>query len=400
MKEHKMTAGFTLVELIVVIAILGILAGVGTVGYSGYIKKANQAKDIQMVSQIKNALEIAGYDSSANLQDGTIKLSKTAEPDISDPSIKDALVKVYGSEEAVKALTLSYDWEVDETVYNAVATNYVGSTFDGIESNLLSDVQALTDRFKEFTDQAGELESYAGPNFTNYLTSIGAESTNPQQVANAAATYVASRTQGLSESDFLAKWTDPSTIAGGPYGFGSITTTTDAATLGMMGGLAALYARGEAFVNYLDSKQTGSTAFTDPYNGETYDSLSSWFSAQQLAGTTTNAVADSVGDLYTKVCTIAQSDSKYSSLWNGYFSDGTAEKDGKAYLAAMGAINNSAGVLTSDLDNNALYTDGKAENLLISYIASASHAADGTVVISGQRNANGAYVAIAIPGDV
>ena len=55
MKKTKMTAGFTLVELIVVIAILGILAGVGTVGYSGYIKKANQAADEQLLSNLNTA---------------------------------------------------------------------------------------------------------------------------------------------------------------------------------------------------------------------------------------------------------------------------------------------------------------------------------------------------------
>lgn len=54
MKGRK--GGFTLVELIVVIAILAILAGVGTVAYSGYVKRANQAADEVLISEIKYAL--------------------------------------------------------------------------------------------------------------------------------------------------------------------------------------------------------------------------------------------------------------------------------------------------------------------------------------------------------
>ena len=78
MKKWKQTAGFTLVELIVVIAILGILAGVGTVGYSGYIKKANMAADQQLVSGIKNALELGNYSNPNGVQ-GMVVLSADAE---------------------------------------------------------------------------------------------------------------------------------------------------------------------------------------------------------------------------------------------------------------------------------------------------------------------------------
>lgn len=67
------SAGFTLVELIVVIAIIGILAGVGTVGYGGYIKKANQAADEQLISAVNTAFSVACAENGTD----TYSLSQT-----------------------------------------------------------------------------------------------------------------------------------------------------------------------------------------------------------------------------------------------------------------------------------------------------------------------------------
>lgn len=69
------SAGFTLVELIVVIAIIGILAGVGTVGYSGYVKRTNEGLDEALYQSILYAGEIGKYENPGVT--GRVLVSKT-----------------------------------------------------------------------------------------------------------------------------------------------------------------------------------------------------------------------------------------------------------------------------------------------------------------------------------
>lgn len=70
------SAGFTLVELIVVIAIIGILAGVGTVGYGGYIKRTNEGLDETLYKNIIYAGEIGKYENPGVT--GRVIVTKTA----------------------------------------------------------------------------------------------------------------------------------------------------------------------------------------------------------------------------------------------------------------------------------------------------------------------------------
>lgn len=59
MTRFKRTGGFTLVELVVVIAILAILAGLAVPVYSGYMRHAQEAFDVQVLTNVNTALSAA-----------------------------------------------------------------------------------------------------------------------------------------------------------------------------------------------------------------------------------------------------------------------------------------------------------------------------------------------------
>lgn len=364
MKKTKMTAGFTLVELIVVIAILGILAGVGTVGYSGYIKKANQAKDIQMIGQIKSALEVASYDSASGVIGGSYVTISSTTTDGSTDAVDEMLTDLYGSAEAVAALKLSADWsgEFDEAVMTDIADSYLESSFDGAEEGLLNDVQTLTNAFAAFTETLGV--DIAGPNFQQFLTDTQVDTDSSQQVANSAALYVAKRSANIDADTFADEWAS---------GSGS---TTALAESGIMGSLAAQYARGEAMMAYFDKQRAGATTKLT-IDGKEYDSYGAWFAEasknvgkKDAAGNLNqNVVTQQLTDLQTKAISALTETGKNV---NDYLGTEQAKTDAKAYLAALGAIRESEDVLTSNLNKTNLYNDGMALGMLESYKAMAN----------------------------
>lgn len=116
------SAGFTLVELIVVIAIIGILAGVGTVGYGGYIKRTNEGLDETLYRNIIYAGEIGKYENPGVT--GSVSVTKdnvtVSAKDESDKAVVEKwLSDAFGSDwlQTVKYRTDKY---AGKTKYNTI----------------------------------------------------------------------------------------------------------------------------------------------------------------------------------------------------------------------------------------------------------------------------------------
>lgn len=117
------SAGFTLVELIVVIAIIGILAGVGTVGYGGYIKRTNEGLDETLYKNIIYAGEIGKYENPGVTGTVTVTKGSNATVSATDPSdqavVEQWLKNAFGDDWAT---TVKYrtDKYAGKTKYNTI----------------------------------------------------------------------------------------------------------------------------------------------------------------------------------------------------------------------------------------------------------------------------------------
>lgn len=238
------SAGFTLVELIVVIAIIGILAGVGTVGYGGYIKRTNEGLDETLYRNILYAGEIGKYENPGVT--GRVIVTKTdahveAVGTSGDASVVEKWMKnAFGDgwEHTVKYRTDKYangtygtialpaqSVELDDT-QKANLEKLMQSNLSGKEKELADTANNLSGLFadwfgakegEEAVDQiAAKLKTFGGTDediadFKTFLTNqLGGDlsKASATQLSNATVLYVASKAKDMDAnklySDLLA----------------------------------------------------------------------------------------------------------------------------------------------------------------------------------------------------
>lgn len=234
------SAGFTLVELIVVIAIIGILAGVGTVGYGGYIKRTNEGLDETLYRNILYAGEIGKYENPGVTGTVTVTKGSNATVSATDPSdqavVEQWLKNAFGDDWAT---TVKYrtDKYAGKTKYNTIPlpftvvelspeqqaslNQFLQSNLSGHEVELANSLNNLTGLFSDwFGGAQGEaavnkMQDYIGKKgdpsefeaYKKFLTdTIGKKElkdlTNTE-IANATVLYVASKSNTINPAEVL-----------------------------------------------------------------------------------------------------------------------------------------------------------------------------------------------------
>lgn len=231
------SAGFTLVELVVVIAIIGILAGIGTVGYGGYIKRTNEGLDETLYKNIIYAGEIGKYENPGVT--GRVTVTKTGATvsvvggaDGNKTVVEKWLSDAFGSDWAtsVKYRTDKYangtygtiilpamEITLDEN-HKTLLENFRKSNLDGHEVELANTCNDISTLFTNWLDVNGGNLSELMPEgeydkmIAELTTKLG-HTPNPTEIANGTILYVASKANGMNNDKFLdSVISDPSSV--------------------------------------------------------------------------------------------------------------------------------------------------------------------------------------------
>lgn len=371
MKNNK---GFSLVELIVVIAIMAILIGVAVPVYSSYVEKSQKAADIQLVDEIKHALQVAavgdnwyttlpggGLIGTISITESGIKLEGTNKA-----LIDNALRATFGNGYADN-LSVSYDGWSGHGNFSYVT----GSSFILDEGNveyLMGDIEELANVLEEFI---GVLD-IVGPSFSEYCNKNGL--TTNEQKANGAVTYVANNSIVMDDAEkaaFVSAWctgpVDDSPAEIEKAFWANLNSTGDG--LNAVSKLAASIARIDALACY-----TGCSEFK-ALTTSTYRDL-----------TAASDVSSVFQQIYNNSVTHLSRCEICDAKTGEYFASDAAENDANAYLEVLKQIKNAEQHVLDNADMDDLY---KSEDLLTLAESILSVSSDGNIVIVVTMDVNG-----------